>query len=597
MRTALLFLTVSLNVYALDCGGIPEGQVIRLDQGDGPLAKAAVQDQDGVGSCYANQSSLLLQSVIPDHPNLSYLNLGLYYTNDKTLEEQRNKGNYLYTLDKQTSDGKTLYESKSAINGGFACKTIQAALDRQRVSGFGSLCKAEDVALEHTFFNDKGNFEDSRHKQEIALTGASRYMNSYQKHFGFAFQEGLTSMQGKREEADRFSNALRNFVKNSSDSFFAEKCSKKDEDKFERLITNSITRALNAHPECISKNRINSSAGPACQGFDRLGYISVNTTNNSSKINFIFLNEHRQKMFKAMDGFFANKDGYEKFESNLTTFMKQLDKSKTAATQKDKFAKEILSSMSPEDKNAMQIEYNRIALGKFDDCKSQNVLAYFKDRKEFQDKAKADAVLCNYSELIERASDLAGVLPEKTFSDMSAFVDFITSKAGLKYDDALLSLIAKDCAPEKRVTIPENLKCESSRVLFDSDDFTPEGPKETFITTVTQNRQKMFASIKDKKAVGLDICTKFWNQPEYDFHKENSSTKFNTCSNTGIHGFHAITMIGYRCQNNKLQYLAQNSWGPTWNIPGDPYEIEDGKIWMDEEKLFMNLDNINYLSQ
>ena len=89
MKIALLLLTLSLNTYALDCGGIPEGQVFRLDQGDGPLSKAAVQDQDGVGSCYANQSSLLLQSVIPDHPNLSYLNLGLYYTNDKAFEEQR----------------------------------------------------------------------------------------------------------------------------------------------------------------------------------------------------------------------------------------------------------------------------------------------------------------------------------------------------------------------------------------------------------------------------------------------------------------------------------------------------------------------------
>lgn len=597
MKIALLLLTLSLNTYALDCGGIPEGQVFRLDQGDGPLSKAAVQDQDGVGSCYANQSSLLLQSVIPDHPNLSYLNLGLYYTNDKAFEEQRNKGNYLYTLDKKTADGKTLYESKSAINGGFACQTIQAALDRQRKSGVGSLCKAEDVALEHNFFNEKGNFQDNTHKQEASLTGASRYMNSYQKRFGFAFQEGMVNMQEKREEADRFSNALRNFVKNSSDSFFTERCTQKDEDKLDRLISNAITRAINLHPECVSKNRINTDAGAACKGFDSLGFISVSTIGNSSKINFILLNKHRKKLFKEMDRFFTNKEGVGKFESNVTSLLKGFNKSKTTAAQKDSFAKEIMSSMGTEDKKALQNEYNRIALGQIDACKSQNVLAYFKDKKEFQDKAKSDTVLCNYSELIERAADLAKVLPEKTFSDMNAFVDFITSKAGLKYDEALLSLIAKDCAPDKRVKIPENLKCESTRVLMDANDFGTDGPKEKFIKTVTDNRTKMFASLKDNKAVGLDICTKFWKEPTYDFHKESSSIKFQTCTNTGVHGFHAITMIGYRCQNNKLQYLAQNSWGPTWQLDGNPYEIEDGKIWMDEEKLFMNLDNINYLSQ
>lgn len=597
MKFTLLLLTLSLNTYALDCGGIPEGQVVRMDQGSGPLAKAAVQDQDGVGSCYANQSSLLLQSIIPGNPNLSYLNLGLYYTNDKSLEEQRSKGNYLYTLDGKDKSGAVLYENGSAIRGGFACQTIQAALERQKRSGTGSVCKAEDVSLEHNFFNEKGNFSDAYHKQEASLTKASRYMNTYQRHFGYAFQEGMADMQEKREEADRFSKALSSFVKNSSDTFFAEKCTKQDPDKIEKALTNALTRALNNHPECIVKNRLMSSQGPACKSFEQFGYISVVTSNNASKINFLFLNDHRQKLIKSLPTFFSDKSGFNSFEGKLNNFAKSIDKSKTTPAQKDNFIKELSAAFSPEDKSTLQVEYDRIALGKIDGCKSQNVLTYFKDKKEFLEKAKSDTVLCNYSELLERAADLARVLPEKSFSDMSSFVDFITKKAGLKYDEALLSLIAKDCSPDKRVMIPEDLKCQTSRVLFDEGEFTSSGPSAKFNREVKESRDKMFANIRDNKAVGLDICTKFWKDPSYNFHKENSSTKYQTCANTGTHGFHAITMIGYRCKDNKLQYLAQNSWGPNWKLDGDPYEIENGKIWMDEEKLFMNLDNINYLSQ
>lgn len=599
MKFGLLLLVICFNALALECGDLPEGQVVRLDQGNGSLAQSAVQDQDGIGSCYANQASLLLQTVVPGNPNLSYLNLGLYYTNDKTLKKTRDQGNNLYTVDGKKEDGTVVPESGSAIVGGFACQTIEAALARQKSTGVGSVCKAEDVSLEHSFFNAKGNFDDSSHKQEASLTKASRYMNSYQKRFGFAFEPNQTSsrFQKQREEADKFSLALQKFVKNSSDAFFAEKCTKQDTEKMDRIVANMLTRAINAHPECLVKGRISPAAGAACKSLDQFGFVAVSSFNNSSKINFILLSEHRQKMLKSLPAMYKDKSGFDNFMNNMFGLFKQMDKSKSTPAQKEAFSKNLNAAISPEDKKALEADYERVALGQIDGCKSENILTYFQNKKEFLEKAKADTVLCNYSELLERAVELAGVLPEKAINDMSTFIDFITAKAGMKYDEALLALIAKDCSPSKRVMIPENLKCSPSRVLFEHSDVAEGSTTGKFATTVRENRAKMFSSIRESRGVGLDICTKFWKEPGYDFHRESSSTKFATCGNSGVHGFHAITMIGYRCKDNRIQYLAQNSWGPNWKLEGNPYEIENGKIWMDEDKLFRNLDNINYLSQ
>ncbi len=76
---AFLIYTTSFSLLAQDCGSVKDGVVVRLDEEGKPLHKARVQDQDGIGSCYANTASLMLQASLPDGPEVSYLNLALQY--------------------------------------------------------------------------------------------------------------------------------------------------------------------------------------------------------------------------------------------------------------------------------------------------------------------------------------------------------------------------------------------------------------------------------------------------------------------------------------------------------------------------------------
>ena len=68
---------MSFNLAAQDCGNIANGQVVRLDEAGGSLQNSKVQDQDGLGTCYANTASVLLQSALPNNPDVSYINLAL----------------------------------------------------------------------------------------------------------------------------------------------------------------------------------------------------------------------------------------------------------------------------------------------------------------------------------------------------------------------------------------------------------------------------------------------------------------------------------------------------------------------------------------
>lgn len=587
MRKGFLLALISFNAFAIDCGGLSEGQVVRIDQGNGSLSKAAVQDQDGLGSCFANQTALLLQAAIPGNPNLSYLNLGLYYSADNTLKDKRTKGDKNYTLDAS--------ESGSSLSGGFACKTIDAALERQRTSGTGILCKSEDVNLEHGFFKEGGGVNNML--QENSLTKASRYMNTYQKTFGYSFEKNVTDakkLQEQRIKADQFKNALKNFINKSGDTFYEKKCSQPDSKLILSAVENAFTRALNENTQCLGSNVI-KPAGSACQSFSNFGILTaIGGTGKSGKVAFIQNGTSRQEIQNASTALLKNKGGIDSYLSGLAAIIKKADKSKSTDAQKDAFAKMIISKISPVDKRDLQSDYERVVLKDMTSCKSDNFLAYFQDKNNFLDKAKKDVVLCNYSELLGRAADLASALPAKTFKNMSGFIDFITAKAGLEYDEALLSLIANDCTPEKRVKIPDNLKCEYVRTDFTPADFPGNGMSERATASLLENRKKTIQSIQNNRGVGITICSKYWKDPNFDFNKEPVDSKYKTCSTAGKHGIHAITTIGYRCKNNKIQYLAQNSWGPNWQEQG--LEIENGKVWLDEEKLFKNIATLNYIS-
>jgi hypothetical protein len=78
-----LIVSISLGPSSLAladdaCSGKPD-TVIRLDAPLGTLENAEILDQDSVGVCYATAMATTLQSALPNHPDVSYLDYAIQY--------------------------------------------------------------------------------------------------------------------------------------------------------------------------------------------------------------------------------------------------------------------------------------------------------------------------------------------------------------------------------------------------------------------------------------------------------------------------------------------------------------------------------------
>ena len=189
---ATLIYTVSFSLLAQDCGSVKDGETVRLDDEGMPLHKARVQDQDGIGSCYANTASIMLQGALPDSPEVSYINLALQngeklnktksgsfaFSQDQAidyeataelvkLEEEKKRANKNYV---SPINPLVVYRDFLLLESGNICETINNARDA------GGVCDRKDVPLENVIFNAEAeNFVDDQRIQQPILSSVSKY--------------------------------------------------------------------------------------------------------------------------------------------------------------------------------------------------------------------------------------------------------------------------------------------------------------------------------------------------------------------------------------------------------------------------------------
>lgn len=173
------FISTSTILHAQDCGKLLDGETQRLDAPGRSLEKVKVQDQDGLGTCYANTTSVVLQSSLEGHPDVSYINLALGYAEKVNSKAE----NSTYSYDK---NGQML------INGGTICKTIEIAKEN------GGVCNRKDVPLEKSLFNtDVDNFVDNAHDQKKLMEKVSRYYDDVNIAFNGQAKTGNGNVRNK----------------------------------------------------------------------------------------------------------------------------------------------------------------------------------------------------------------------------------------------------------------------------------------------------------------------------------------------------------------------------------------------------------------
>lgn len=683
---------MSFNLAAQDCGNIPNGQVVRLDEAGGSLQNSKVQDQDGLGTCYANTASVLLQSAIPNNPDVSYINLALGYAE----KHSANKSGSSYAYD---SAGNML------ITGGLVCETIQEAKKN-------GVCNRRDVPLENGLFHaEAGHFADNGHVQNKLLEKVSRYYDDVNREFNngrklqdqsstFGRKTKFISPEAKEkitenvksfsEKAGQFFTNLGNGFKKffsaifdrgnspdndqpnnnqvdvidrsitddnqkpSNDGQMADNTSQdpigdfinnnvpKDEIPSEpEVIAQEQTSSPKSNPEEFSKEKFEALkkkkkltakeeyqlalydllqknlpeyAKKNCERNDpknsldvaqnlaamtynveqsgakkpefsilRFNLYGSYSTRGTGKTKVVEFNLNNKITQAAENDYFTilkakptPKSGFDAFtkalKKNLPNYISQADLEKAVA------------QLDPNLLSKLEDDYKRYALKDFSVC-SKDKMAYLKNDDGLMKDFQSSPCLSRYQKLGQGIQELAVGLDDRNTADINRITDFILNSPDMNYEKSLTAVLSPTCSDENKIKIPQNLTCSDHHINFSSyETNTPQKEAKKLQEEKTKFRQNIARSLTNQKAIGVSLCTIFFQEdPNYSYNQNKN------CNVSRSDGLHAVAITGYRCQNGKLDYLIQNSWGE-WRDLNSVYERDrdSGKAWINEEAMVKN---------
>lgn len=616
----ILFISVSLFVSSMtfaecilpDGSSIREGQQgqLSLFDKDGSLENQSVQDQDGVSTCYANASSVLLKSVLKDkddpkkHPDISFHDLALTSGADKAKKKADEKSKQL-AKSKSKEAGKPVeiqYQDKQNSIGeyGHVCEAINAAKAK------GGACPKSLSKLENQDLGDPTT-------QIRLYRGLSKYYDVLNKYKND--EKKLTELKQELGEIVEFFKQNQKIAKDNCKDHFIPRI---------RPTTDLLVRAME------SEFKKDESCKPLKEA------IKYFTTKGSSfKADRATLIVDNMKAFKFQK---ALQDD-EQLRDNIYKWMDEggevSDELKKKAGEKingvlnELYPKETFSKCKGYEQWSSQSYHPMLPNGieaageaflkeskieKDNNCTEGKALGtiYTKTKDSIKDAAckyhHTDLVLEAIIPLIEMNQEL----DEKKLLD-------ILSNPFSQEAKQLTDLLTPGCTKDQLIPL-NNVSCNNVNLCaFDLhpgyETTTPyQGKKNTCYDDKKAN--EVFAStvigdLKKGKALGIHTC------PQYLLKPGGSKTKH--CQVPGTAKFiHVMTVTGYRCMNGKLEYEVLNSFGKKGGCPKDlkpkkgqkavdPKDqffecIKDdkgnpvGRFWMKEDVLVDSTQKISTLS-
>lgn len=675
-----IFFLIASNSFAQDCTGLKENDEVRLDKNGGPLVNSRIQDQDGLGTCFANATSVALQSALPGNPDVSYLQLA--FSNGQQTVAPKNQGrDSAFQYSDNGEKGEVL------IQGGHVCDTI-AAVKSDKIGG---VCSRDDVALEKSIFDPTTNSsKDSLQIQNKIIKAVSEYYDSAKLSFG------INSDTSKKEIAKRtmafndFKGAFENAIANNQQRFSQEACLKPDITNAQTVYKNSIAKTYNYFvnkygEKNLSKayERVAGKTNPDAElYFYYLSAGSVNTWRNAGEV-VIEVDKRVKDSFTKnyMSDLSSANPPADAMTAYRNSLIKITDKKNIRHIDK------MIADLSPADKELIEKDYNRYVKKDVGDCIQKNALAYYKSDEGLVKDFANDVCLRNYLSQGKNLQNLAQILDQYNLNNIDALNSFINKLPTMSYEEAMRSIVAPDCSNDKKIKIPKSLTCEAnnynythmlryklidegkiSRSQMDARIKTEEerikaeleaefpaelaaieakfagktdeyslkmkdyqlknaeiekenrkkraggvaaakvpkdiaGAEESrYWNAYVQNNKKVFNTdainlLKNQKqAIPITLCTRMFTQPDSQALRDGRCEKDgadNTYQSVG--GYHAMTVVGVRCQKGKLNYLIQNSWGDWESIKSaknadgsQHFEHEFGKAWMNEDEVMDN---------
>ncbi|MFP5386477.1 MAG: hypothetical protein ACLGHN_10390 [Bacteriovoracia bacterium] len=552
---------------------IPENTSLSLFEEGKSLATHKTQDQDGLGTCYANATSAVLKSILPDNPDVSFTHAALEASTNGWRQNWR------------TSPGKYVTKENESLSdftsGGFLCETVGA------MENSGGACPAKfsitedktllDPYLQQRLFLSLGSYFDhinslkknpddfKKLKNDLALA-IDTIRNER--------QEIVQACEREKNEEIPLDQAVSNFISNEILLLNTEtKCGSAWRDFYKTFLhPSSVIQddrvVAKASDEALAKFR------QMIEGNDQFKsriLAEIHTENRNLRPN----RESNLALGNGLLDIIAK-----------NPLMEQLNEAckDEPATTEVRSIEDLGKAFIVNIKTQSQRPCEHIL--------SQSILA--PESNTCIDTTQLDSLLSAIVPLLE----IGNALDMKTIEDLSN----TTAVNGLQLKKMLTPgcLDSKNLIPLKDVSCASFSMCDESQ-YFDTDNNNYNGPAGSCYSkdrATNELRMRIFRDIKENRALGITVCTAFMTTP-------NAQTDFcrNPVPGVPKHAYHAMTVSGLRCIGGKMEYEILNSWGQT--CPESASDVSSGiecevdkdnnptgKFWVKEDVLVDSTTNI-----
>lgn len=578
----LLFLFIFMNVaYGADCVigdgdsaiTVREAEKLSLFDSGNSLSTHRVQDQDGLGTCYANASSVVLKSVLPNHPDVSYVN--------SALEASTRGVNASWVSNNNRFIRRNGDKVQDITYGGFTCRTVDA------VKQAGGACPATQSILENRTLRDS-------YVQERLM-----------KNMGTYFDD-LNNIQSNPDEALKFKEQLTLAVEslNAERAKLVDACNADKSapipvsEGLKRMIGVELLSLKNKPCEQQIKNAFKTILPRSTIGADRNEIILTDGI-KSSLLTMIDTNPAIKTILtKAASGQTLtpreNLSIMDNFGRILNDFLKNnVTSPEMTACLSGQFtptaaANVMGTSFVADMKRQKQMNCDQ-------EVQNSTIMAAVKTAEGNQciPPARLEVILSAIAPLIEVGSAIDASMLNNLSNPMATL------------GNQLKQMIAPGCQDRANLINMDNVSCKSYSTCQESDLGSQYSGPAGGCTTLAEAKKvlgkQIINGIKGGRALGIDVCTAFMKDP-------TASTGFCKRMLPGItgHAFHAMAVSGFRCVGGKMEYEILNSWGKeSCPVSAAPYKnsaIEcvldasgrpTGKWWAKEDVLIDNTTRIN----
>jgi|GEM_PF-5656851 len=605
------------NYAQINCSGSSITPTTNLRSAGKSLHNMALQDQDGIGTCYANTLSLALEARIGEP--VSYHQLAILYgvshnaTNNNAVVQSSGDHNI----------------EKTILDGGFACDTFNEV--KKRTPNY--LCKRSSVPGENLtepyrqalYYNALADFYDQFNKFKKAKSKPKMDIKDINK-----FVDKLKGLFAAEESRSR--EQCNQTVRESAEG---NKRIDGMETHLENYCTTQYDQLVN-HKNAIADLEAKIAATPSTNTA-RIAELTAlrdtartNFTNTKNKIAAIGKIEEDDDL----DGTVNDRDRPSPGTS-MMLFTCTLKENLVQRVRKNYFPKVLNQFVRDGELNTTGVFYgtlsNKGPIRELTDNFIPRIGTSFPEEIFYgsngtmmsenrlrdvlqQDLVQAIPSLCrnkaawdklNETEYITKCmginQDLAVGLTSLT-QEMAHFTNGkilmnqsldVLKKLDSGMEAFFLGAASTDCVSDApaphphRISLPATLSCEDKKF---PTDFLEQTDKDAILAlhqkflkdnakkikkdekikfqspaysqmlekSKVKMRDKIFQELNTGKGnpVMLDFCSSFLKYPE------NDSSFGTNCDSAGQkHGFHAVNLIGHRCKDGKVEYLLQNSWG------------------------------------